>query len=66
MVARLHARDARAHGLDDARGLVAQHAGEQALRVEAVEGVGVLFVFWWMSVVVVVGVCLCLGVREEE
>ena len=41
MVPRLHRADARAHLLDDAGTLVAQHDGEQALRVPAREGVGV-------------------------
>ena len=41
VVARLDARDALADALDDSRRLVAEHAREEALGVEAVERVGV-------------------------
>lgn len=41
MVTRLHLGHPRPHALDDARGLVAQHAGEEALGVVPAERVGV-------------------------
>jgi hypothetical protein len=39
MISRLHIRDAVANGLHDARGLMAQHAREQALRIVSVQRV---------------------------